>query len=255
MPIALFLTPLVIIALETQYSGDTILLIFPDGTSPALLSAMISGIPFNRVHELNFNPGEIRFNVTMDNVLNHLASSTSSSIYKSKISKGKEYLRTLLETDTDDIVNVKEEQERAEMKRQKELYETKQNNALKRSTASSTNTISLSQSQHLPAFGALLAISVAAIGKVLRKDDNLITESNDSRLEKNQTIDSLSTNIIGNEIPPFEPITISPPTTINGEKSKEEKVKLAEDAMKSYLDQGDGSDEWLGTIADIINDK
>lgn len=28
--------------LETNYSGDTILLVFPDGTSPALLSAMVS---------------------------------------------------------------------------------------------------------------------------------------------------------------------------------------------------------------------
>ena len=42
------------IVLETQYSGDDILLIFPDGTSPALLSCMIAGIPYNRVHELEF---------------------------------------------------------------------------------------------------------------------------------------------------------------------------------------------------------
>lgn len=43
--------------LETQYSGDTVVLVFPDGTGPALLSAMIAGVPFNRVHELEYQPG------------------------------------------------------------------------------------------------------------------------------------------------------------------------------------------------------
>jgi broad specificity phosphatase PhoE len=55
--------------LESQYSGDTILLIFPDGTGPALLSAMVAGIPYNRVHELEYRPGEIRYDVTMESTL------------------------------------------------------------------------------------------------------------------------------------------------------------------------------------------
>uniref|UniRef100_A0A7S1BT06 Uncharacterized protein n=1 Tax=Corethron hystrix TaxID=216773 RepID=A0A7S1BT06_9STRA len=50
--------------LETYYSGDTILLIFPDGTGPAVLTALIGGLPLNRVHELELRPGEIRTNVT-----------------------------------------------------------------------------------------------------------------------------------------------------------------------------------------------
>ena len=58
-----------IVATETQYSGDTIVLIFPDGTGPAVLSAMIAGIPLNRCHELQFQPGELRINVTMDRTL------------------------------------------------------------------------------------------------------------------------------------------------------------------------------------------
>ena len=74
--------------LESQYSGDTILLIFPDGTGPALLSAMIAGIPFNRVHELEFGPGEIRFEVTMDSTL---------ALWKEKLENGKAYQAFLQE--------------------------------------------------------------------------------------------------------------------------------------------------------------
>jgi hypothetical protein len=59
----------VLSVLESQHSGDTILLIFPDGTGPALLSAMIAGIPYNQVHELEFQSGEIRFDITMESTL------------------------------------------------------------------------------------------------------------------------------------------------------------------------------------------
>jgi hypothetical protein len=256
------------LALETQYSGDTILLIFPDGTSPALLSAMISGIPFNRVHELEFNPGEIRFNVTVDNVLNHLATSTSSSIYKSKIRKGREYLGTLLQTNTEDIVNVKEEQERAEIKRQKELSESKKSTApIKSSASSSTATLSLSQAEHVPAYGALLATMLAGIGRVLKNDDMAITSSNEAILEESPSIKSSSVVIAENEMSTnriVDSTSTNPPAILApailaqdsvSEKSREEKVKVAEDAMEKYLSEGDGGDEWLGNIADIINEK
>jgi len=55
--------------MESQYSGDTVLVIGCDGTTLALLSCMISDIPFNRVHELEFRPGEVRLDVTYDSIL------------------------------------------------------------------------------------------------------------------------------------------------------------------------------------------
>jgi len=73
--------------LETHCSGDTILVIFPDGTGPALLSALIAGIPLNRVHELEFAPGEIRYDITQHNVLQAMPSDPSSS-YEAAISRG-----------------------------------------------------------------------------------------------------------------------------------------------------------------------
>jgi broad specificity phosphatase PhoE len=86
--------------LESQYSGDTILLIFPDGTGPALLSAMIAGIPYNRVHELEFRPGEIRYDVTMESTLKLWKEKLSSNgeIYNDILQKGRVTLKDMRST-------------------------------------------------------------------------------------------------------------------------------------------------------------
>jgi len=81
--------------LETQYSGDTVLLIFPDGTSPALLSCLIAGIPLQHVHALNFVPGELRRGVTMDNANRLLGERISSPSYNAALARGQDELRSL----------------------------------------------------------------------------------------------------------------------------------------------------------------
>ena len=109
--------------LETQYSGDTILLIFPDGTGPAVLSAMIAGIPLNRVHELELEPGELRLNVTRNSIQelwqsknnnnnkNNNGAATSSS-YQQILKDGRIQLIKLRSTKT--FVNRKDERIEAE---------------------------------------------------------------------------------------------------------------------------------------------
>jgi len=82
--------------LETLYSGDDILLIFPDGTGPALLSCLIGGIPLYRVHELNFLSGEIRQNVDYSSV-NAIASVSPSPYYLEALQRGRHELRQLRE--------------------------------------------------------------------------------------------------------------------------------------------------------------
>merc|ERR1711957_482278 len=94
--------------LETQCSGDTILLIFPDGTGPALLSALIAGIPLNRVHELDFAPGEMRYNITATRVLQDLPNESLPS-YKAAIARGTATLERY-ETDPNQFVDLREEE-------------------------------------------------------------------------------------------------------------------------------------------------
>lgn len=94
-------------------SGETFLLIFPDGTGPALLSALIGGIPLNRVHELNFEPGEVRYNVNKENVLKTIPEKPTQS-FAEIVNKGSLQLQYLREH-PDEIMTVKEQQYRAEM--------------------------------------------------------------------------------------------------------------------------------------------
>lgn len=104
--------------METQYSGDTVLLVFPDGTGPALLSAMIAGIPYNRVHELNYSPGEIRLDITMESTKALLNSGIVADDYKAILEEGRKELKRLRSLKSEDVVSVKDqklEEDRLEM--------------------------------------------------------------------------------------------------------------------------------------------
>jgi broad specificity phosphatase PhoE len=85
--------------LESQYSGETILLVFPDGTGPALLSAMVAGIPYNRVHELEFAPGELRVDVTKQSTL---------ELWKQKRLENAEKYQSLLKQGRANLKNLQE---------------------------------------------------------------------------------------------------------------------------------------------------
>lgn len=80
--------------LESFLSGDEILLIFPDGTSPALMSALFAGVPLSRVHEMHFEPGEVRLNVNYHSVLSSWPT-TPSNKYTEAIARGEEQLSSL----------------------------------------------------------------------------------------------------------------------------------------------------------------
>ena len=67
------------------------MLIFPDGTGPALLQCLIGGVPLNRVHEFEFQSGEVRLNVNYDTTHQYL-SSTPSDEYLTYIKNGEEEL-------------------------------------------------------------------------------------------------------------------------------------------------------------------
>jgi hypothetical protein len=112
-------------------------MIFPDSTGPALLSCMIAGIPYNRVHELEFGPGELRLDVTMDNTLALLKQKeeTNKESYKATLALGQEELKRLQSLNMDEVVSLKDqriEEERIEIDQQ---YEQRQNEARQREEA------------------------------------------------------------------------------------------------------------------------
>jgi len=98
---------------ETNFSGDDVLFIFPDNTGPALLSCMIAGIPVNRVHELEWSPGEVRYDIGMENTLDRLRAGPGKH-YQETILQGKAQL-TNFRNHPELMVNVKEKRLMEEM--------------------------------------------------------------------------------------------------------------------------------------------
>uniref|UniRef100_A0A2N9H0P2 Phosphoglycerate mutase family protein n=1 Tax=Fagus sylvatica TaxID=28930 RepID=A0A2N9H0P2_FAGSY len=47
--------------LETQYSGDTVIIVSPDSDNLTILQAGLVGLELRRHRDLSFAPGEVRF--------------------------------------------------------------------------------------------------------------------------------------------------------------------------------------------------
>jgi hypothetical protein len=92
-------------------TGDTILVIFPDGTGPALMSAMIAGIPFSDVHALEFAPGEIRLDITPESVQQLFSQRKDDPAYLASLEDGREKLAQLRKTSNTKFVGLKEQME------------------------------------------------------------------------------------------------------------------------------------------------
>jgi len=105
--------------LETLYSGDTVLLVFPDGAGPALLTCLIGGIPLNRVHEFEYKSGEVRLNVNYESA-HALVESKPSDEYTEAIIRGREKLKSLLDN-PEDVLNVRDQQYAEELRQDEEL--------------------------------------------------------------------------------------------------------------------------------------
>ncbi|CAB9524678.1 Pfam:PGAM [Seminavis robusta] len=116
--------------LETLYSGETILVIFPDGTGPALLSAMIAGIPLNRVHELEYVPGELRMDITQVRTLQlwkeRTENNNAAAGYQQTLANGKEELARLRATATSETLSLKDQNVEAERKEIERNYQKEQ---------------------------------------------------------------------------------------------------------------------------------
>lgn len=85
---------------ESRTSGENILIIFPDGIGPALLSCMIAGIPLNQCHCLDYQPGEIRLDITRESVLKMYQERQDDPGYWAMLEEGKVELADIREKST-----------------------------------------------------------------------------------------------------------------------------------------------------------
>jgi len=115
---------------ESRTSGETILVIFPDGTGPALLSCMIAGIPFNDVHALEFRSGELRLNISPESVRALYDVKKNDPAYLATIKDGREKLSQLRATkDNDFYISFKDNQANEQQEVDNQVYYQQQKEA------------------------------------------------------------------------------------------------------------------------------
>jgi broad specificity phosphatase PhoE len=112
---------------ETRTSGDIILVIFPDGTGPALLSCMIAGIPYSEAHALEYQPGELRLDITTKSIREMYESRKNDPTYLATIEEGKEKLKELREVkDKEFSVSFKDSQYDLKQEEESQVFYAKQ---------------------------------------------------------------------------------------------------------------------------------
>jgi len=253
--------------LETQYSGDTILLIFPDGTSPALLSAMMAGIPYNRVHEIEFEAGEVRCDVTRENTLELWKSKQNgNSAYLETLERGRTNLATLREAN--EFVNMKDqkiEAERLEMEQQQVEKEQKRDTEetfnRKKRAERQLDVDRLSDPVSPVALGVAGLGAAASVVSLMPNDENMevITlEEGDLSLRPPQ---SGNTNATLFDTPaskgPLSEAEVLEPALVNGGQettatvpSSSTKPVINGDARRSIFDEGPSHPENPAKVAD-----
>jgi len=245
-------------------------LVFPDGTGPALLSCLIGGIPLNRVHELQFAPGEVRANVDY-NSINALASRPPSQSYLDILDRGRVELKEL-RANPDLLRNVKDieyEQEReAELKelekkkeeekaRQLEVERKKKEKRLQRQnqTKNEIDFDSLGVVGTTIA-GATVLASIFGSNETETKEDVVDATSNTTDIGS-ETLNSTS-NVVSTpsdeetlrvDDQPIEDEDDDIPSAYDDVINEDEVVKISSAvAAENY------EDDWLSSISDIMNE-
>jgi len=237
--------------LETQFSGDVIVLVFPDGATPSLLMCLMAGIPLNRVHEFEFKPGEVKYDVTYESILKIFPTEPSPE-YNEAIIRGREILKkaradpSQFMDEGDGANNIDYYQPMTSAPKRKEDMED-------------VDRKEITPSEYLSFLGiGFLGLA----GKLLlpeeeKVDDDEVVEPTqktvntaDSRIEQSSGLQRLyELNVTA----PFEIPEMK--EQLNIEEEKKEKVAMANNAMENYMDRDDGGDEWLNMMNSLMDEE
>mmetsp|Transcript_2147 Transcript_2147/g.3180 ORF Transcript_2147/g.3180 Transcript_2147/m.3180 type:complete len:593 (-) Transcript_2147:174-1952(-) len=199
--------------METQYAGDTVLVIACDGTTLALLSCMMAGIPFSSVHELEYKPGEVQFDVTADSTLAlwEERKKLLDQEYIPRLEIGKKELRRLqssaaeeklLQQQQRDEENAKikeaQEERRLEQEKQRELAkqqtEQRQLERVVKRQRTEENPVQTQTASDSIKYGAVGTIGIVAVAILAGSDNNEAT----SFVDNNNTISTVP-NVMDNK--------------------------------------------------------
>jgi len=266
--------------LETQCSGDTILLVFVDGTSPALLMSLIAGIPLNQVHELNLGPGEIRYDITKEKVLKMWQSQTSTA-YVDKLSRGRKNLQSLREDlreeETIDRTFKRTENSIAPVMKKRDKptkLNSKSSQHRSKRKESSVSSIEV-KDQTVVSMNTTSLIGLGAIGCLGSLQRQTKSASNDTRNESASEVEEFNDALPPErgeqndieeapELKKMESLALMAPIEIpemnlssdsDIEDVEKDRMEQARIAMESYLNRDDGGEDWLSHMSMLANDE
>lgn len=245
-----------------------VLLVFPDGTGPALLSCLIGGIPLNRVHELEYRPGEMRCHVTYDAV-NEMANRSPPSTYYDSLERGRAELRKLRES-PDVQRNVKDlkyeverELEMKELRRQEEAEEAHRSLGLKRSDGDDERTMRMgdnaTQSLLYPVVAGVAVIVSGGLGSnidkvgIIEGKNTSETDTDDTISPQTLTASAIVPDVTGSILYDPADYYYSTPTGMP-ECTTDEYGDASSSSDAIQNDAQNYDDAWLDAINDIIYD-
>ena len=253
--------------LETQYSGDTILLIFPDGTSPALLSCLIAGVPLRDVHAFNFEPGEVRVDVTMKSTLQSYSARKTAPQYVQTLEKGKDQLAILRKEQT---ILTQAEQEPSTLLVPSKAPALPPRARTRQQVAFNDDINDIPKFSDYMPIASLGTIATMTMLRPQRDDDTekggLESEAGPSPMPSLSYADStnslsmtaplVSPNVLENNSFKIAETAQSPMTMVSQTPvlSKEERIAAANKAMAEYLERDDGGEDWLLSVKDMLGE-
>ena len=247
------------------------MLVFPDGTGPALLSSLIAGLPLNKVHKLNFAPGEIFFDANHESCLTR--SSHVDTIEKEKLSLDEEYGRVALEHLRDEeltemipqVASVPKQNESKAF--QKEFDEVRVNSVERISPEIKHNKLDM---KGLLLF-CLMGIGGASLISADSKEQvKFITDSrttmksnfhenlgrgNISKIEETKIDSKVSSLETFPELKELESKVMNGAFDIPEMENAEQKENIAKAAMETYMNKDDGSEEFINFISELTNEQ
>ena len=261
---------------ETNFSGDDVLFIFPDNTGPALLSCMIAGVPVNRVHELEWSPGEVRYNIDMENTLESLRGGPGK-IYLDTIEQGKIQLANFRKH-PELMVNIKEkrlmEEMQAEEDRVRKVKEAEIARRIareeKKAATSFREPRAVTRGDGEGDLSDLMPLGVLGLAGAMATFNGGKDEKDENEKEKNSSADGqmvVESEDLSSELKAMEdlidrhPIEIPEMSSDSFEalmkieqQTEEEKLALAAAAMEEYMEKDDGGDAWLQSVANMMEE-
>lgn len=265
---------------ETNFSGDDVLFIFPDNTGPALLSCMIAGVPVNRVHELEWSPGEVRYNIDMENTLERLRGGPGKD-YLGTIQQGKVQLANFRKH-PELMVNIKEKRLMEEMQAEEERVRKAKDAEMARKAAQEEKKVAtttatsfrepraVTRGEGEGDLSDLMPLGVLGLGGAMATfNGGKESEAEDEKdsIEDGTSRVALEGEEMSSELKVMEdlidrhPIEIPEMSSDSFEallkieqQTEEEKLALAAAAMEEYMEKDDGGDAWLQSVASMMEE-